>query len=113
MNGAGDLASARQTLAQAAGRTAEVLAALPGPASRTPEQRAVAEAAKDRARAARARFMAAHADAVYDEITQGRTRCLRLAELAVAAARAFPGLVPGAGDLAAEQALPVAGKRGS
>ena len=56
--------------------------------------------------------MAVHADAVYDEITKHRTRYLRLAELALAAADAFPGLVPGADDLAAEQALPLAGKEG-
>ena len=107
-----DLASARQALAKLAGHTSDLLASLPGPTLRAPEQQAVAETAKDRARAVRVQFMAAHADAVYDEITEGRTRYLRLAELAMAAADAFPGLVPGARDLAAERAQPLAGKEG-
>ena len=56
--------------------------------------------------------MDAHADAVYDELTDGRRRYLRLAELAAAAAAAFPGLVPTAGQLAAERARPQAAKEG-
>lgn len=108
----GDLADARKALAEFAGHTADLLAALPEPALRTPEQQASAAAAKDRARALRVQFMDVHADAVYDELTEGRTRYLRLAELAEAAAGAFPGLVPGAGDLAAERARPLAGKEG-
>ena len=107
-----DLASARQALATAAGHVADLLEELPELGLRSPEQRAEAVAAKDRARAARARFMDLHADAVYDELTDGHTRYLRLAELAEAAAAAFPGLVPGAQELAAERGRPQAGKEG-
>ena len=107
-----DLASARQALATAAGHVADLLEELPELGLRSPEQRAEAVAAKDRARAARARFMDLHADAVYDELTDGHTRYLRLAELAEAAAAAFPGLVPGAQELAAERGPPQAGKEG-
>src|SRR6202453_1624717 len=78
-----------QALAEAVRRTDGVLAALPGPGRRSPEQRAEAAAAKDSARASRCRFMDANVDAVYAELTGGRTRYLRLAELAAAAAVSF------------------------
>jgi (3,5-dihydroxyphenyl)acetyl-CoA 1,2-dioxygenase len=109
---AADLTGARQALAEAARRTDDVLAALPEPGQRSPEQRAVAAAAKDPARALRCQFMDANAGAVYDELTGGRSRYLRLAELAAAAAAAFPGLVPAADQLAAERLRPQAGKEG-
>lgn len=107
-----DLTSARHELASVAGHTADLLAALPDPALRSPDQRAAAAVAKDRARALRVQFMDAHADAVYDELTSGRTRYRRLAELSDAAAAAFPGLVPGPKDLAAERARPLAAQEG-
>lgn len=105
-----DLASARRALAQAAGRTDDLVASLPEPGRRSAGQRAAATAAKETARTLRAQFMATHTDAVYEQLTEGRTVYLRLAELAGAAAVAFPGLVPTAGQLAAEQAQPQAGK---
>ncbi|WUI00875.1 enoyl-CoA hydratase/isomerase family protein [Spirillospora sp. NBC_00431] len=110
--GADDLAAARKALAAAARRTGDLLAALPEPERRSPEQRATAEAAKDATRALRLRFMDVHAEAVYAELTDGRTRHPRLAELAAAAAAAFPGLVPSADVLAAERRRPQAGKEG-
>lgn len=107
-----DLSCAWESLAVALQRTEDVLAALPEPSRRSPEQRGAAAAAKDSARALRCRFMDANADAVYDELTGGRTRYLRIAELAAAAAAAFPGLVPAADQLAAERLRPQAGKEG-
>jgi (3,5-dihydroxyphenyl)acetyl-CoA 1,2-dioxygenase len=107
-----DLARARRALAEAARRTDDVLAALPEPGQRSPEQRAAAAAAKNSVRALRCRFMNANADAVYSDLTGGRTRYLRLAELAAAAAVAFPGLVPAADQLEAERLRPQAGKEG-
>jgi thioesterase DpgC len=56
--------------------------------------------------------MAAHAVAVYHELTGGRARYLRLAELVAAASVAFPGLVPSADQMAAEGTRPQAGKEG-
>jgi (3,5-dihydroxyphenyl)acetyl-CoA 1,2-dioxygenase len=109
---AADLTRARQALAEVARRTDEMLAALPEPGQRSPKQRAVAAVAKDSARTLRCQFMDANADAVYDELTGGRTRYLRLAELAEAAEPAFPGLVPAADQLAAERLRPQAGKEG-
>ena len=109
---AADLSRARQALADAARHVDDLLAALPEPAQRSPEQRAAASVAKESARALRYRFMDTHADAVYDELTGGRTGYLRLDELAGAAAAAFPGLVPTAARLAAERRQQQAAKEG-
>ncbi|MFF9347907.1 (3,5-dihydroxyphenyl)acetyl-CoA 1,2-dioxygenase DpgC [Streptomyces sp. NPDC014734] len=99
----GELSTARKALLAAATEADEILAALPEPADRSPGQREAATAAKNTARELRARFLAAHADAVYDELTDGRTRRPRLAVLADGAALAFPGLVPTAEQMAVER----------
>ena len=65
-----------------------------------------------RLRALRAAFLDAHTDAVYAELTGGRTRGPRLAALAADAERAFPGLVPTAAELAADRKLAQADKSG-
>lgn len=107
-----ELSQARQAIALTAARTETRLADLPGPEDRAPEQRTVAEAAGDAMRALRAAFMDRHGDAVYDELTDGRTRHLRVGELAEAAAAAFPGLVPTTEQLAVELSRPQAHKEG-
>ncbi|KOG89868.1 hypothetical protein ADK38_11885, partial [Streptomyces varsoviensis] len=61
------------SLYEAAARAEELLAALPEPGDRSPDQRAAATAAKDAARAERVRFLEAHAADVYDRLTKGRT----------------------------------------
>ncbi|MFH9426486.1 (3,5-dihydroxyphenyl)acetyl-CoA 1,2-dioxygenase DpgC [Streptomyces sp. NPDC017529] len=99
-------------LREAAARAEELVASLPVPGSRTAAQRAGAAAAKDAARALRVRFLEAHADAVYDELTEGRTVHLRLAELVEAAAAAFPSLVPTAAQLAGDRGRRQADKEG-
>ncbi|MGI5371882.1 (3,5-dihydroxyphenyl)acetyl-CoA 1,2-dioxygenase DpgC [Streptomyces iakyrus] len=108
----GELAHARVALAKAAARADEVIADLPEPARRSSDQRAAAEAARAEARELRAAFLGVHADAVYDELTGGRTRYLRVAELADGAAAAFPGLVPTPERLATERSRPQAEKEG-
>ncbi|TXS41867.1 (3,5-dihydroxyphenyl)acetyl-CoA 1,2-dioxygenase DpgC [Streptomyces sp. OR43] len=108
----GELAQARVALAKAAARADEVIAALPEPARRSPDQREAAAAARAGARELRAAFLGEHADAVYDELTAGRTRYLRVAELADGAATAFPGLVPTPERLATERSRPQAEKEG-
>ncbi|MEU2794199.1 (3,5-dihydroxyphenyl)acetyl-CoA 1,2-dioxygenase DpgC [Streptomyces sp. NPDC007100] len=99
-------------LREAAARAEELVASLPAPGSRTAAQRAAAAAAKDAARALRVRFLEAHADAVYDELTEGRTTHLRLAELVAAAAVAFPSLVPTDAQLARDRGRRQADKEG-
>ncbi|WP_443031638.1 (3,5-dihydroxyphenyl)acetyl-CoA 1,2-dioxygenase DpgC [Streptomyces sp. CBMAI 2042] len=108
----GNLAHARTVLARAACHAQDLLAALPGPAERSVEQREAVAAATDAARTLRAAFMDTHADAVYDELTGDRSRCPSLAELADAAASAFPGLVPTADQLKAERSVVQADKEG-
>jgi thioesterase DpgC len=106
------LAGARAAVAEAAARTDAVLGVLPAPPDRTPGQRAEAAAAHDGARAQRTRLLELHADEVYDRLTDGRSRYLRLAELVEAAAAEFPGLVPTAARLAEERSRPQAAKEG-
>jgi (3,5-dihydroxyphenyl)acetyl-CoA 1,2-dioxygenase len=62
--------------------------------------------------AAREAFMRAHAQEVWDELTDDGSEPLRDAELLAAAAERFPGLVPGPDALAAEAARPLAEKEG-
>jgi thioesterase DpgC len=108
----GPLDQARQRLAEAARRTGDLVASLPGPLGRSPEQRTAAAAAHHAARSLRSHFMAAHGDAVYDQITHCRAVYLRLPELVEAAAAAFPGLLPTADQMAAERERPQAAKEG-
>ncbi|OXM68390.1 enoyl-CoA hydratase [Amycolatopsis vastitatis] len=102
----------RPALAEAAGRVDDLLAELPPPPARTREQRDAAASALDGIRALRADYVAAHAEAIYDELTDGRSRSLRIDELVRAAARTFPGLVPTDEQMAAERARPQAEKDG-
>jgi (3,5-dihydroxyphenyl)acetyl-CoA 1,2-dioxygenase len=108
----GELPRARQVLAEATARGDDVISSLPERAERSPEQRALAAAAHDAARGARGHFLDVHADAVYDELTHARNRYLRLSELVDAASVAFPGLVPTANQMAAEQERSQASKEG-
>jgi thioesterase DpgC len=107
-----DLAAGRVHLTEAVAHAERLLAALPAPRARTPEQQSEAAAAHDVARRLRVRFLEAHAERVYDELTGGRTRYLRLDELVEAASYAFPGLVPTPERLAGERARPQADKEG-
>ncbi|MFK4547030.1 thioesterase DpgC [Streptomyces tendae] len=107
-----DAVRAWQAYTEAVTHATGQLDAMPEPARRTADQRALADEAKDTARTLRARFLDAHADAVYDHLTARRTVPLRLAELVAAAAIAFPGLVPTAEQLARERSLPQSGKEG-
>src|SRR5437763_14646924 len=50
-------------------------------------------------------------DALYDELTDGATRSLRLEGLMSAAAERVPGLVPTVEEMEAERARPLAEKR--
>ncbi|MGY1584957.1 (3,5-dihydroxyphenyl)acetyl-CoA 1,2-dioxygenase DpgC [Streptomyces sp. MN13] len=107
-----ELSTARKALLAGAAEAEEALAALPDPADRSPEQREAAAVAKSAARGLRDRFLTMHVDAVYEELTDGRARHPRLAELANTAALAFPGLVPTAEQMAVERGRPQELKEG-
>ena len=62
--------------------------------------------------AAREVFLRDNIEAVYGRLTDGFTRFVRVEELVMCAAEVYPGLVPTAGQLAAEAALPLKAKRG-
>ena len=78
---------------------------LPARAQRSDHEQAAAQAIQERARAARTRFLAQHGDALYDALTGGRTRFVRVEHLISEAARAVPGLVPAPQQIAAEDGL--------
>lgn len=107
-----DLSLARKGLAAAALAADELVATLPSPAERSPQQRASAAAAHDASRALRKKLIGSHAEAVYDELTSGRTVWMRLEELLTAAGAAFTGLVPSGAQMAAERTRSQADKEG-
>lgn len=80
------------------------LARLPAKPSRSVEEAQGAERIKREARAARGRFLAAHADAVYDRLTRNRSRFVRVEHLVYEAAALVPGLTPTRAQVAAESA---------
>ncbi|CAM3822404.1 (3,5-dihydroxyphenyl)acetyl-CoA 1,2-dioxygenase DpgC [Kibdelosporangium persicum] len=90
----------------------ELLAGLAAKPSRGRQEQDRADRIHHSCRAARARFLQAHATVVYDTVTDGRTADLRLAELVFAVADAFPGLVPTRAQMAAEAGHDQAGKEG-
>ncbi|MFD2420190.1 (3,5-dihydroxyphenyl)acetyl-CoA 1,2-dioxygenase DpgC [Amycolatopsis pigmentata] len=102
----------RRVLAKAAQQVDDLLAELPAPPARTAAQRDEAASALDRIRTMRADYVEAHAEEIYEELTAGRTRYLRIDELVRAAARAFPGLVPTDEQMAAERSRRQAEKEG-
>ena len=63
-------------------------------------------------RTARNRFLRENTETLYDALTNGRTRFIRLEDLVHRAAEAYPGLVPTRAQLAAEAALPLKQKQG-
>jgi (3,5-dihydroxyphenyl)acetyl-CoA 1,2-dioxygenase len=83
-------------------QSSRLLGILPRPAARQDRERAAARVIQEAARNARVRFLRHHGDAVYDALTDQRSRFVRVEELVVTAARNFPGLVPAPQEIAAE-----------
>jgi len=74
-----ELDVARRRASQLSERASDTLAVLPRPALRSLRERAAADSTKNAMRTMRCAFLDAQVDAVYDEITFGRTHYLRLA----------------------------------
>ncbi|MCQ4083507.1 enoyl-CoA hydratase/isomerase family protein [Streptomyces sp. RB6PN25] len=108
----GDLDGDRAALARYAAAGEELLAALPSRPGRDATQRRSAEAVLAACRACRRDFLGRHTEAVYDLLTDGRTRQVRLPELVYTAADRFPGLVPTRAQMAEELARIQADKDG-
>ncbi len=81
------------------------LARLPAKPARNADEAQAAEQIKQAARDARARFLSAHVEGVYDRLTQKRSRFIRVEELVYDAASLVPGLAPTRAQVAAESAL--------
>jgi thioesterase DpgC len=98
-----DLATDRNRHATFWQRSAALVAALPAKPKRNEAEVAAAALILGRAREGRERFLAVHAEAVYDEITA--REMLRIDDVVFAAAAAVPGLTPSPEEVAAEAAL--------
>ena len=85
---------------------------LPAPAAGTADERAAREAIGAVMNGAREHFLRAHTAALYDALTAGRTRSLRLGELVGEAATLVPGLAPSRAEMDAERARALPGKEG-
>ncbi|HWQ37358.1 MAG TPA: enoyl-CoA hydratase/isomerase family protein [Burkholderiales bacterium] len=93
-------------------RTAEALARLPVRPARRAQEAEAAEELKRAAREARKRFALAHARTIYDRLTDGRSRFVRVQRLVYDAAALVPGLVPAREEVEKESALPLRDKEG-
>ncbi len=85
---------------------------LPLPSRRSEVEQAAAEGLAAALTAARVAFLDAHADQLYDELTDRRCKPIRVEWLVNDAGTMVPGLVPGHAEMEAERALPLADKRG-
>jgi thioesterase DpgC len=108
----GDLGWDASALARYVRAAEAPLETLPPRAQRTADQERVAQAALDAARTARTAFLHRHVEGVYDSLTDRRAKHPRLEALIRRAALLFPGLVPTQEQMAAEAAVPQAGKEG-
>jgi thioesterase DpgC len=101
--GRGEFGADLRALADFTAEGDELLAVLPDKAGRDEPLNLLAARIHECCRRVRNRAALRHAVALYDELTDGRTRFHRLPELAFAAAERFPGLVPTRAQLDAER----------
>jgi thioesterase DpgC len=83
-------------------KSARLIARLPTAARRNEAEHAAATVILETARRTRTRFLNAHVEAIYDILTDRRSRGLRVEQLVAAAADVVPGLVPAGQEIAAE-----------
>jgi thioesterase DpgC len=83
-------------------QSAQLLGRLPPPGRRSDREQTVARMIVEAARKARTQFLGNYVEAVYDSLTDGRRRHVRVERLVTAAADVVPGLVPSRGELAVE-----------
>jgi thioesterase DpgC len=94
------------------GRGQALTRRLPAPAACTADERAAREAIGGIMNGAREHFLRSHTAALYDALTAGRTRPLRLGELVAQAAALVPGLVPSPAEMDAERGRALPDKEG-
>jgi (3,5-dihydroxyphenyl)acetyl-CoA 1,2-dioxygenase len=83
-------------------QSARLIERLPPAARRGQVEQEAVAVIVETARRARTSFLRAHVEAVYDRLTDGLSRHVRVEHLVLAAAEVVPGLVPTASELAAE-----------
>jgi (3,5-dihydroxyphenyl)acetyl-CoA 1,2-dioxygenase len=83
-------------------KSARLIQRLPEAARRNEGERAAASVIVETARRARVGFLHGHVEAVYDILTERRSRPVRVQHLVAAAADVVPGLVPSPHSIAAE-----------
>jgi (3,5-dihydroxyphenyl)acetyl-CoA 1,2-dioxygenase len=101
-DGTGDYHGDRRRYAQFWKISAALLRRLPPKTNRNHSEAEAAQSLLAAARDKRERFLATHCGTLYDELTQQRSRFVRLEDLVFAAATAVPGLTPTAQQVAAE-----------
>jgi thioesterase DpgC len=104
--------AAAQAVSAFLGRGRALTQRLPAPAACTADERAAREAIGGVMNGAREHFLRAHTAALYDALTAGRTRPLRLGELVAQAATLVPGLVPSPAEMDAERGRALPDKEG-
>jgi (3,5-dihydroxyphenyl)acetyl-CoA 1,2-dioxygenase len=87
-------------------------AQLPVASGRSPAERDAARELSAALTDVRSTFLTAHAAELYDELTDHRTKPIRLEWLVNDASVLVPGLVPSGAEMEVERALPLADKRG-
>jgi thioesterase DpgC len=110
--GTGDYHGDRRRYAQFWRSSAALIRRLPPKPQRSSVEAGAAQSLLAATRDKREVFLAAHCEALYDELTQQRARFVRLEDLVFAAADAMPGLTPTAAQVAAEAELPQRDKDG-
>jgi (3,5-dihydroxyphenyl)acetyl-CoA 1,2-dioxygenase len=100
--GSGDYHGDRRRYARFWKTGQDLLRRLPNKPARNPADAELAQRIFTASRDGRERFLRTHVEAVYNELTRNRTRFVRLEDLVFAAAEAFPGLTPTAGQVTAE-----------
>ncbi|MEU6743421.1 (3,5-dihydroxyphenyl)acetyl-CoA 1,2-dioxygenase DpgC [Streptosporangium sandarakinum] len=108
----GFLTDDSEELARFAAGAEDLLSELPAKPERDIAGQHTADEIFTAARAARREFLELHSERVYEQLTSGLTRYLRLGELLYAAADRFPGLVPTRTQMEAELSVVQAAKEG-
>jgi thioesterase DpgC len=108
----GDFAADAASFAKFWNRASQLLGRLPQPAQRQDDDRKTARSILEAARKSRVIFLRRHVDAIYDDLTAKRTHFVKINELIDVAAQKYPGLVPSAEDIAAEEGLRQSQKAG-
>jgi (3,5-dihydroxyphenyl)acetyl-CoA 1,2-dioxygenase len=101
----GDWSADRRSFGEFFARSNALFARLPPKSRRGEREQRSATSLLTTARAAREAFLRHHVRSVYDALTDGRRRFVRVEDLVAKAADVVPGLVPSAATLAAEDAL--------